>query len=148
LAKLLDVGQQAVSNWEQDRAMPVGAVKQRLSRLLGVAWEVIETGLKFRVPDEPPGATLGGEGILATEESTKRPVMLPAATEGEAWMVVVGSDERTPVDAKHLSDEIRQALKEGATVWVVVKRPETKPSRPSPKKPTPVLRTRKATKKP
>ncbi len=147
LSRLLDVGQQAISNWEQDRAMPVGALKQRLSRLLGVKWQAIETGVNFRVPDEPPGSTLVGEGILAIE-SSKRPVLLPTAAEGEAWMVVVGSDERTLLDAKHLPREIREALKEGGAVWVVVKRPETKPSRPSPKKSTPVPKVRKTTKKP
>lgn len=151
LARLLDVGQQAVSNWEQDRAMPVGAVKQRLSRLLGVDWEAIETGVKFRVPDEPPGSTLVGEGILAIDESNKRPVLLPTAAEGEAWMVVVGTDERTPLDVKRLPREIREALKDGGAVWVVVKRPEAKPDAPaskSPKKSMPTPKVRKPTRKP
>lgn len=146
LAGMLDVGQQAISNWEQDRAMPVGAVRQRLSGLLGVAWKAIETGVKFRVPDEPPGRTLRGEETLAIDESSKRPVLLPTAAEGEAWMVVVGSEERALLETKHLPKEIRETLKEGGTVWVVVKRPETKPSQTPPRKSTP--KTRRTTRKP
>ena len=148
LAQLLSVGQQAVSNWEQDRVMPVGAVKQRLATLLGVAWEAIETGVRFRVPDEPPGRTLEGEGTLAIDESSKRPVLLPTAAEGEAWMVVVGSDERTLLDAKQLPREIREALKEGGAAWVVVKRPETISSRSSSRKATQPPKVRKPVRKP
>lgn len=148
LAGLLGIGQQAISNWEQGRVMPVGAVKQRLAGLLGVKWETIETGVKFRVPDEPPGRTLGGEGVLAIDESSKRPVLLPMAAEGEAWMVVVGSEERTPLDPKHLPKEIRDALKEGGAVWVVVKHSTSKSKGSSSKTSTPASRVRKQTRKP
>jgi len=85
------------------------------------------------------------------EDSSTGPFPLPTAAEGGAWMVVVGTDERTLLDAKHLPKEIREALKDGGAVWVVVKRPETTPNKPaskSPKKSVPTPRVRKSTKKP
>lgn len=126
LASRLGVAQQSVSNWEQDLVPPIGAARNHLALLLGIPWEALETGSGFRVPDAPPAVTLAGEGLMATDEETKKPLLLPQASEGEGWLVEAGSGESSPLDPKAALRAIETALGEGGSVWVVVKRPKRK----------------------
>lgn len=135
MSGLLGVAQQSVSNWEKDVAPPLGAAQAHLSRLLGLPWEALETGIGFQVPDQPPAGNLPGEVLVATEESSKSPVLLPVAAEGEGWVVEVGSENRIPLDPKAALKEIKRALEAGGNVWVVVKpKVKTASSASKPKK--------------
>lgn len=127
LAALLGVAQQSVSNWEKDLVPPIGAAQSHLANVMGIAWKVLETGEGFRIPDVPPCVALAGEGTMAAEASSKKQLMLPKAAEGEGWLVEAGSGESSPLDPKAVSLEIKNALKEGGSVWVVVKRPTPMP---------------------
>jgi transcriptional regulator with XRE-family HTH domain len=127
LSVLLGVAQQSVSNWEKDLVPPIGAAQSHLANVLGIEWKALETGQGFRVPDAPPGLALAGEGTMAAEESSKKPLLLPKAAEGQGWLVEAGSGESSPLDPQAVLLEIENALKEGGSVWVVVKRPKRKP---------------------
>jgi len=127
LSSLLGVAQQSISNWEKDLVPPIGAAQAHLVSVLGIDWKALETGRRFRVPDAPPSMTLIGEGTMATEESSKKPLLLPKAAEGEGWLVEASSGESSPLDPKAVLREIEMALMEGGSVWVVVKRPKRKP---------------------
>jgi transcriptional regulator with XRE-family HTH domain len=128
LASRLGVAQQSISNWEKDAVPPIGAARTHLALLLGIPWEALESGIGFRVPDAPPSVNLAGEGLMATDEETKKPLVLPTAAEGEGWVVEAGSGLSTPLDPKAVLREIEKALREGGSVWVVVKHPKGKPA--------------------
>ena len=127
LSSLLGVAQQSVSNWEKDLVPPIGAAQAHLASVLGIDWKALETGKGFRVSDGTPLMTLAEEGTLATEESSKKPLLLPKAAKGEGWLVEAGSGESSPLDPKAVLKEIESALKKGGSVWVVVKRSKPKP---------------------
>jgi hypothetical protein len=139
------VAQQSISNWEKDLVPPIGAAQAHLASILGIDWKALETGRGFRVPDAPPSMTLAGGGTMATEESNKKPLLLPKAAEGEGWLVEAGSGESSPLDPKAVLQEIETALEEGGSVWVVVKRPKRKArtKKDAPAKPVPSNKPKK-----
>lgn len=127
LSSLLGVAQQSVSHWERDKVPPIGAARNNLAAVLGIDWQALETGRGFRVPDAPPVMTLAREGIMASDESSKKPLLLPKVEPGEGWLVEAGSGKSSPLDPSSVPEEIEKALRDGGSVWLVVKRPGRKP---------------------
>jgi transcriptional regulator with XRE-family HTH domain len=145
LSSLLGVAQQSVSNWEKDVVPPIGAARNNLAVVLGIEWNALESGKSFRVPDAPPSMTLAGEGTMATDESSKKPLLLPKVEPGQGWLVEAGSGKSSPLDPDAVSKEIQKALEAGGSVWLVVKRAKRKPGTPkaTTAKPTPARASKK-----
>ena len=145
LSSLLGVAQQSVSHWERDKVPPIGAARNNLAAILGIDWKALETGINFRVPDAPPSMTLAREGAMAMDESSKKPLLLPKVSPGEGWLVEAGTGKSSPLDPRSVSEEIDKALRDGGSVWLVVKRPGRKPriNKQVPDKPTPAKHSKK-----
>ena len=126
LSSMLGVAQQSVSHWERDKVPPIGAARNNLATVLGIDWKALATGQGFRVPDAPPSMNLAGEGMMAIDESGKKPLLLPKVAPGEGWLVEAGSGKSSPLDPQAVMSEIEKALREGGSIWLVVKHPKRK----------------------
>lgn len=113
LGARIGVGQAAVSAWEKGQSLPRESAWPLLVRTLGIGQHALETGHGF-------------EAALRTDmvaEASETPLSLPSMPAG-AEVLLLAADglalECTTATAACRS--VRQAVKEGRPVWVVVGR--------------------------
>lgn len=140
LAEAVGVPQQSISSWERDITAPSGPGMQMLTRILGLTAAALETGKGFAIPDAPPhqeewldrgqGA---GEGYVAVEDGTHKPIALPAAAPGEVWGVDADSGQNVPLTKEQALAWLADAIEQEEPVWILVKSKEkartTKPAK-------------------
>ena len=99
----------------------------QLVRVLGISEEALVNGVGFRLPDVPPEGHLGYGGpegdcdLMAIEEKTKAPFLLPAASAGEVWGVEIGSASPSPLTPEEAVECLQAALDQDKAVWIVTK---------------------------
>lgn len=132
LAEAVGVPQQSISSWERGLTEPSGPGMLTLTTVLGLSAEALKTGKGFVVPNAQPalegrvGQPHGGEGYVAVEDGTRKPIALPAAAPGEVWGVDADTGERVPLSKEQAVAWLADAIEQDAPVWIVVK-PESKP---------------------
>lgn len=83
--------------------------------------KTLETGRGFRI-SEPPDAKPSGLMSKRDVQSLKR--LLPKLGEGEILRLIPGLEDSEAVQIKEALEAIRQAQKEGRSVWLVVGKAE------------------------
>lgn len=128
LAEAVGVPQQSISSWERDITAPSGPGMQMLTRILGVTAAALETGKGFAIPDAPPPREKwldrgqgAGEGYVAVEEGTRKPIALPSAEPGEVWGVDADSGQNVPLSKEQALAWLADAIDNQAPVWIVSK---------------------------
>lgn len=117
LAKALGSAQSLVSEWEKDISKPSGASLTALARLLHVSVSALKTGKGFKIP-EPPDAKPPG-GLMSRRDIQDLKHLLPILNEGEILQVDTGTQGSELVALKDAVTALREAKKEGRTVWLV-----------------------------
>lgn len=113
LGAKIGVGQAAVSAWEKDQSFPRENAWPLLALALGVSQDALETGKGFSLAALPDRVA----------ESTCPYFNLPPIPAG-VEVLVIPSDDPTPQGetAKDASRALREAVKQGCPVWVVIGR--------------------------
>lgn len=124
LAKALGSSQSIVSEWEKDISKPSGAPLLALANLFGLSVNALETGRGFKVNDPPDAKPEGG--LMSRRQIQDLKKLLPDLKEGEILQVDVGEENAELVEFKEALAMLRQAKKEGRTVWLVVGKAEVK----------------------
>ncbi|MBP1627344.1 MAG: family transcriptional regulator [Holophagaceae bacterium] len=124
LAQTLGSAQSLVSEWEKDIGKPSGAPLTALAKLFRVSQTALETGEGFKIP-EPPDARPNG-GLMSKREMEDLRGLLPKLKVGEILQVDTDSLDSELVDLKEALAIIREAKKQGRSVWLVVGEAEDK----------------------
>lgn len=127
LAQALGADQSSLALWERNKRIPEGPSMLQLVRVLGVSEEALRTGIGFEIPTMPPfgysgwpDASSGGD-LMAVEEKSKSPVVLPMAHPGEVWGVDIGSGAREPLSPEKVLEWLQAAIDEDSAIWIVKK---------------------------
>lgn len=126
LAKALGSSQSIVSEWEKDISKPSGASLLALANLFGLSVNALETGRGFKVNDPPDAKPEGG--LMSKREVQSLKKLLPKLKEGEILQVDTGTEDSELVELKEALTLIRQAKKEGRSVWLVLGKAEGSPT--------------------
>jgi transcriptional regulator with XRE-family HTH domain len=127
LAKALGSSQSIVSEWEKDVSRPSGATFVALARLFRLSVQALETGKGFEIPDPPDAKPQGGLMSKRDVEDLKK--LLPGLHGGEILQVDTESMDSELVALKDALTALREAKKEGRTVWLVIGDASTKTKR-------------------
>lgn len=113
LGARIGVGQAAVSAWEKGQSVPRESTWPLLVRSLGIGQHALETGQGFDV-------ALPADRVL---EAAEAPLGLPSMPPGaEVLLVAADGLDLECTTATAVCRFLRQAVKEGHPVWVVVGR--------------------------
>ncbi len=113
LGARIGVGQAAVSAWEKGQSVPRESTWPLLVKSLGVGQHALETGEGFEV-------TLSGDHVA---EASEAPMGLPSMPpDAEVLFVAADGLALECTTASVACRSLRQAVREGRPVWVVVGR--------------------------
>jgi len=118
LAGALGCAQSLVSEWEKDISRPSGASITALARLFHLTVSALKTGKGFKI-QEPPGAKPSG-GQMSKRDIQDLKILLPKLHAGEILQVNTGTEDSDLVALKDALAALREAKKEGRTVWLVI----------------------------
>lgn len=126
LAVSVGVKRVTVIAWEKGQREPSGSAMLELVRVLGISEHALRTGEGFELPLLPPTGHLGwpdagGGDLMAVEENTKVPVVLPTAHPGEVWGLEISTGLRAPLSPEKALEWLQAALDEDRVVWIVTK---------------------------
>jgi len=115
LGEEVGVGQAAVSAWEKDESKPRESLWPLLCQALGLTRRALETGSGF--PPEEAGSRVA-EGHPLKRASK---VVLPSLPKGSETLVLSEKGlARESMTATQAAKALREAVKSGRPVWVVV----------------------------
>lgn len=126
LAETLGSSQSLISEWEKNVSRPSAAALKAIARLFHLSADALVTGEKFSIPDSPDAKPHGS--LMSKREGQELRQLLPDLPEGKILQVNMGSEASELVVLKDALAALRQAMKEGRPVWLIIG--ETKSKKP------------------
>jgi transcriptional regulator with XRE-family HTH domain len=124
LAEALGSSQSLISEWEKDISRPSAATLTAISKLFHLPLNALTTGEGFFIPDHPDAKPHGG--LMSKREVQELQQILPNLSEGQILQVDTETQDSELVGLKGALAAMREAKREGRTVWLVIGKAKNK----------------------